>query len=79
MKIVPLDTFPNEMEAQLAAQVLQGEGVPVVVKPLGGGYGVFGVTPFIHHRVYVPEDMLERAREVLQAGPEPEPEPDATG
>lgn len=65
-RIVPLDTYPNEMEAQMMAQILEGNGIPAVIQPMGGGYGALGVTQFIHHRVYVPEDDLKRAKEIAE-------------
>lgn len=75
-KVVPFGTYPNEIEASLVAQRLESNGVPAAVKPLGGGYGALGVTQFMHHRVYVPEDMMERARQIVEAEPGAESEPD---
>ena len=66
VKIAPLATYPNEMEARMAAQLLESEGIPAIVKPLGGGYGGLGVTQFIHHRVYVPESDLDEAKKLMQ-------------
>ena len=64
-KAVPLETYPNEMEAMMAAQLLESDGIPSFVKPMGGGYGALGVTQFIHHRVYVQEANFEEARKLL--------------
>lgn len=64
-KVVSVRTYPNEMEARLAAGVLEDAGIGCVVQPLGFGYGGVGMTQFIHHRVLVAEDRVERAREVL--------------
>ena len=66
MKIVAFDTYPNEIEAQLISQLLEDEGIQVVVKPLGSGYGGLGVNQWIHHRVYVPEDDLEKAQNLIE-------------
>ena len=66
-KVVPLETYPNEMEAQMMAQILEGNGIPTAVQPMGGGYGALGVTQFIHHRLYVAEEDLERAQEIASA------------
>ena len=63
-KVVPLQTYPNEMEAQMMAQILEGNGILTAIQPMGGGYGALGVTQFIHHRLYVSEDDLERAQEI---------------
>ncbi len=64
-KMVPLASYPNEMEASLVVQQLEAEGIPAFVKPLGGGYGILGVNPFIPHRVHVPIEMLEHARRLV--------------
>ena len=64
-RAVPLETYPNEMEALMAAQLLESVGIPAFVKPMGGGYGALGVTQFIHHRVYVQEANFEEARKFL--------------
>ena len=66
-KIAPLETFPNEMEARMTAQILEENGIPTVVQPLGGGYGAFGVDSFIHHRVYVNEEQLKDAHELVDS------------
>lgn len=65
-KSVALATYPNEMEAQMTAQILKENGIPVSIQPLGGGYGALGVIQFIPHRVYVTEDNLERAKELTE-------------
>ena len=65
-KTVPLDTYPNEMEALMTAQLLESIGIPAFVKPMGGGYGALGVTQFIHHRVYVQESDVDEARKMLE-------------
>ena len=64
-RVVPLDTYPNEMEALMTAQLLESVGIPAFVKPMGGGYGALGVTQFIHHRVYVQERDVDEARKLL--------------
>ena len=64
-KTVPLETYPNEMEALMTAQLLESIGIAAFVKPMGGGYGALGVTQFIHHRVYVQERDVEEARKML--------------
>ena len=63
-KMVALASFPNEIEASLVVQRLEAEGIPAFVKPLGGGYGILGVNPFIPHRVHVPIELLEQAKRV---------------
>ena len=70
-KTVALASFPNEMEASLVVQRLEAAGIPAYVKPLGGGYGILGVNPFMPHRVFVPIEMVEQARSVACTGGEP--------
>lgn len=65
-KLAPLITYPNEMEAQLAAQRLAQDGVGAVVQPLGFGYGGVGATQFIPHRVLVAERNVDRAKRILE-------------
>ena len=38
-KSVEFATYPNEMEAQMIAQLLRENGVGAYVQPLGFGYG----------------------------------------
>lgn len=64
-RAVPLETYPNEMEALMTAQLLESIGIAAFVKPMGGGYGALGVTQFIHHRVYVQERDVDEARKML--------------
>ena len=64
-RAVPLETYPNEMEALMTAQLLESIGIAAFIKPMGGGYGALGVTQFIHHRVYVQERDVDEARKML--------------
>lgn len=66
-KSVEFATYPNEMEAQMVAQLLRENGVGAYIQPLGFGYGGVGVIQFIPHRVLVYERNLERAQEILDA------------
>ena len=60
-----LVTYPNEMEAQMAAQLLRENGVGAYVKPLGFGYGGVGMIQFIPHQVLVYRRNVDAAREIL--------------
>ena len=64
---VEFATYPNEMEAQMVAQLLRENGVGAYVKPLGFGYGGVGMIQFIPHQVLVYEHNLARAQEILDA------------
>ena len=66
-KSVEFATYPNEMEAQMIAQLLRENGVGAYTQPLGFGYGGVGMIQFIPHRVLVYESNLERAQEILDA------------
>jgi len=62
---VRVATFPNEMMARYWAEVLEQEGIRSVVKPLMGGYGVFGHLSFVTHGLYVLTGDEERALALL--------------
>lgn len=62
---VRVATFPNEMMARYWAEVLEQEGIRSVVKPLMGGYGVFGHMSFVAHGLYVLKKDEERALALL--------------
>ena len=64
---VEFATYPNEMEAQMVAQLLRENGVGAFVQPLGFGYGGVGTFQFIPHRVLVYEHNLDLARGILDA------------
>ena len=64
-KIVRITTAPNEPLARLTQQVLEGEGIGVLLKPIGPGYGGWGNANNLMHDVYVLEGDAERAREIL--------------
>ena len=73
-KSVEFATYPNEMEAQMIAQLLRENGVGAYVQPLGFGYGGVGVIQFIPHRVLVYEHNLQLAQEILGEGEQGEAE-----
>jgi len=64
-KQVQLTVFDNEPEARMAEQRLFQEGIPCVMKPLGGGPGLWGTAYNLPHGVYVFEEDVRRARELL--------------
>ena len=73
-KSVEFATYPNEMEAQMIAQLLRENGVGAYVQPLGFGYGGVGMIQFIPHRVLVYEHNLQLAQEILGEGEQGEAE-----
>lgn len=60
-----LTTAPNEIEANLIAGRLRDEGIPVMLRPGGPGFGAWASALTFEHGVYVREGDLERAREIL--------------
>ena len=65
-----IEVFPNEMMARFWAGVLQEEGIPSVVKPQLGGYGMWGHDSFLPHGLYVTMEMAAQARELIAEGNE---------
>jgi hypothetical protein len=61
-----VEMFPNEMMARLWAEVLGNEGIPSLVKPQIGGYGLWGHDSFIHHGLYVLDEYIQRARDIIK-------------
>lgn len=64
-KIVRVTTARNEPLARLTQQVLEGEGIGVLLKPIGPGYGGWGNANNLMHDVYVLEGDADHAREIL--------------
>ena len=65
-KVVRVTTARNEPLARLTQQVLEGEGIHVLLKPIGPGYGGWGNATNLMHDVYVLEGDAARARELLE-------------
>ena len=66
-RIVRITTARNEPMALLTKQVLEGEGIGVLLKPIGVGYGGWGNANNLMHDVYVLEGDESHAREVLES------------
>ena len=60
-----LEVFENEMLARFWAGVLEGEGIPSMVQPQMGGYGMWGHDSFIPHGLYVPGTQAADARAIV--------------
>ena len=65
--IVRVTSAPNEPMARLTQQVLEGEGIGVLLKPVGPGYGGWGNANNLMHDVYVLEGDVDRAREIIDS------------
>lgn len=60
-----LTSAPNEIEANLIAGILRDEGIPVMLRPGGPGFGAWASVMSFEHGIYVREVDLERARSIL--------------
>ena len=67
-----LMTAPNEPMARFWEDVLVDAGIPVLVRPGGPGAGGWGSVAMFAHDLYVREDDLARAREIVAAEADPE-------
>ncbi len=60
-----LMTAPNEPMARFWEDVLRDAGIPVLVRPGGPGAGGWGSVATFAHDLYVRQDDLSRAREIV--------------
>jgi hypothetical protein len=60
-------TAPNEPMARYWEDVLVDAGIPVLVRPGGPGAGGWGSVATFAHDLYVRQDDLSRAREIVAA------------
>jgi hypothetical protein len=67
VEIVYLATAPNEPISGLWQSILEEAGIPVLVQPLGAGFGAWGSSSTLAHRLSVRADDLTRAQELLAA------------
>lgn len=65
MEEVLVATFTNEMEARLVASRLLDNGIYSVVKPQGAGSALAGTPSFMPHSVYVLEQHIQLAKNIL--------------
>jgi hypothetical protein len=63
--LVFLVTAPNEPLARFWEQILIDVGIPVLVRPGGPGAGGWGSVATFAHDLYVRQDDLHRAREIM--------------
>ena len=64
-EIAFLLSAPNEPMARFWEQVLADEGIPVLVRPGGPGAGGWASVATFSHDLYVRQEDLERAREIV--------------
>ena len=65
-RLVALGRYGSEAEAALWAELLEREGVPAVLVPLGPGAGGWGVSAGLPHELRVRAGDLERARALVE-------------
>jgi hypothetical protein len=64
-EIAFLITAPNEPIARLWEQMLAEAGIPALVRPGGPGAGAWGSVATFEHDLYVRQDDLHRARQIM--------------
>lgn len=60
-----LTTVANEFEANLIAGILRDEGIPVMVRPGGPGFGAWASVATFEHAIYVRDVDHDRAKTIL--------------
>ena len=73
-KQVSLRVYDNEPTARMAEQRLQLEGIPCLVRSLGGGPGLWGTAYNLRHDLLVYEGGESRAWDILKIVPREERE-----
>lgn len=74
---VLLTSAPNEIEANLVAGILRDEGIPVMLRPGGPGFGAWASVMSFEHGIYVREIDRRRAQSILdETVVEDEPAPE---
>jgi hypothetical protein len=68
-----LMTAPNEPMARFWEDVLVDAGIPVLVRPGGPGAGGWGSVATFAHDLYVRQNDLARAREIVAEDADAEP------
>jgi hypothetical protein len=71
-KQVNLRVYDNEPTVRMAEQRLQLEGIPCLVRSLGGGPGLWGTAYNLPHDLLVYEGDEARARDILKIVPREE-------
>lgn len=65
--LVWLVTAPNEPEAQMWADTIKGQGIPVFVKAGGPGVGAWASASSFEHELFVRERDLFKARRLTRS------------
>jgi hypothetical protein len=62
--LVRLATAPNQPEAEMWAGTIRAEGIPVLLKAGGPGFGAWASVSMFEHELYVHRQDLPRARRI---------------
>ncbi|HVC35712.1 MAG TPA: hypothetical protein VNL16_19560 [Chloroflexota bacterium] len=65
VKEASVATFPSQLEAEMWAELLRGEGIPSVLVSLGPGAGGWGNSVFVPYQLRVRDFDADRARQLL--------------
>jgi hypothetical protein len=60
-----LITAPNEPIARMWEEMLRDAGIPALVQPGGPGAGAWASVATFEHNLYVRQEDLDRAREIV--------------
>jgi hypothetical protein len=71
-EIIFLATAPNETIALFWKEMLDDAGIPALLRPGGPGAGGWGSVAMFAHDVYVRQDDLTRAQEIIADDPDEE-------
>ncbi len=63
--VVLLTKIANEPLAQMTREFLASEGIKVMLKPGGPGFGGWGSAANLEHELYVLQSQADEAREIL--------------
>ncbi len=62
-----LVTAPNQPEAEMWADTIRTEGIPVLLKAGGPGFGAWASVSMFEHQLFVHRSDLRRARQITHA------------
>lgn len=62
---VAIGLAPNEAIAGLWKSILESEGIPTLIRPMGPGFGAWGSVATFEHEVLVRRADAEQAHEIL--------------
>lgn len=67
LDLVWLVTAPNQPEAEMWADTIRADGIPVLLKAGGPGFGAWASVSMFEHQLFVHRSDLRRARQLTNA------------